>query len=225
MIISSINFYKEDFNLKHAIDEDLLSFSALSIGTFDKYSQIWFIDENNCVKYRAGVSSMKPDGEKWSRVCDTFKAASLSWSHSIANLILSINDEDGCIYMREGIDHKENPHGTVWRKLNLKYQQKLNSTKHNQTKSVNEMKQRLTRRQSSFDAKVKTNEQMFMDSDFDIFLDKPNPELFNQSLCPISSIKSSININVETFEPIDHSVKPNTVGTILDELKLQRYSA
>ena len=181
------------------------------------------LDEENFVYYRDGISNDKPDGEKWSRICNQFHATSISGSHSTANLVWCINAKDGRVYFRDGIDATQNPHGIVWKKLCLEYEQKINTFMHQQSFNSDEvrptslvMSSRSSPSPSHLDDQNKVDDQMYMEEDFDIYSNDHDSNLLNQCLSRIATRKKS------SARKISVTIKPNTVGTIMAEFQRNR---
>jgi hypothetical protein len=92
---------------------DAFSIREISIGD----TQIWSLDEQELVYYRAGVTESAPLGSKWVRISKEFKATSLTVSSS--NQVWCVNSNDSQVYFRDGVD-AENMSGIEWKKVCLK---------------------------------------------------------------------------------------------------------
>ena len=89
------------------------SIREISIGD----TQIWSMDEQELVYYRAGITESSPLGSKWVRISKDFKASSLTVSSS--DQVWCVNSKDNQVYFRDGID-ADNMSGTEWKKIRLK---------------------------------------------------------------------------------------------------------
>ena len=92
---------------------DAFSIREISIGD----TQIWSLDEQELVYYRAGITETAPLGSKWVRISKEFKATSLTVSSS--NQVWCVNSNDSQVYFRDGVD-AENMSGIEWKKVCLK---------------------------------------------------------------------------------------------------------
>ena len=92
---------------------DAFSIREISIGN----TQIWSLDEQELVYYRAGITENSPLGNKWVRISKEFKATSLTVSSS--DQVWCVNSKDNQVYFRDGID-SENMSGIEWKKIRLK---------------------------------------------------------------------------------------------------------